>query len=128
MGAAEIARPDITGEPVAHVVADPDRLRFVFERDHRQHRSKDFLLRDPHFSRSIEIERRLDVIAHAIHGAAAAAGDLGALIAGILGEGQNLLRVARMDERPDLGVGIERMADRDLLHTVGNACGKGIID
>src|SRR5947209_17885413 len=61
MRAAEIARPDITGEPVAHVVADPDSLRLILEWDDSQHGAENLLLRNAHFGPSIEIERRLDV-------------------------------------------------------------------
>src|SRR4051794_40295071 len=83
MGAAEIAGPDVTCKPIAHVVADPDRLGLIFKGNDRQNRPKDFLLRDAHLCLCVEVECRLDIIAGAVHGAPAAAGDLGAFIARI---------------------------------------------
>src|SRR3954447_10700487 len=128
MRAAEIARPDVASKPITHVIADADRFGFVLEGDHGQHRPKDFLLCDAHLGLRIDIERRLDIIAGALHGAAAATSDLSALIARVTGEGQHLFRMPRMNEWADLRVGIERMADPDLLHTLGNARREGIIN
>ena len=46
--AADVAGPDVGRETVVDVIGHADRIRFVLERNCGQHRSEDFLLRDPH--------------------------------------------------------------------------------
>jgi hypothetical protein len=126
MRAADILGPQIRREPVAHVIGDGERFLLVGERDHGQHRPEDFLLRDPHGVVRPEIERRAHEVA--LLARAPAADDRRAFLLGGFDIGQNLLDVARVDQRADLGRGIERMADLDLLDARGGAPGKLLVD
>ena len=58
--AAHVAGPHAGGEAVARVVGDRDRLLLVLERDDRQHRAEDLLLRDAHVVVDAGEDRRLD--------------------------------------------------------------------
>src|SRR4029079_2109220 len=58
--AEDVARPYGGGEAVITVVRDPDRVGLVVERNHRRHRSKDFLARDARRVVDGVEDRRLD--------------------------------------------------------------------
>src|SRR5579864_348160 len=47
-GAADVSAPDRAGKPVLVLVHQPDDFLLIRERDHRQHRTKDLFLRNPH--------------------------------------------------------------------------------
>src|SRR5688572_26493648 len=55
-----VLRPHTGGESVDHVVADGDRLVLIAEGNHRQDRTKDLFLRDPHAVADALEDRRLD--------------------------------------------------------------------
>ena len=48
MCAADVLGPEVSREPVTHVIGDGECFLLVGEWDHGQHRPEDFLLRDPH--------------------------------------------------------------------------------
>ncbi len=78
------------------------------------------------------VERRLDEIARCLAlaaiGTAAADRNGRAGLACDIDIAQHLLDMARMDQRADLGRGIERMADLDLLDALGGALGELVVD
>jgi hypothetical protein len=52
----------------------------------------------------------------------------GPVVGGDLHIAHDLVEMARMDQRPDLGRGIERMADFDAADTLGEAFDEAIVD
>ena len=48
VGSLDVIRPDRSGEAIDRAVGHPDDIVLGFERDHRQHRPEDLLLRQPH--------------------------------------------------------------------------------
>src|SRR4028118_2045519 len=61
--ALDVLRPHARCKPVDDAVADRDRLLLVFERNHRQHRTEYFFLRDAHGVRNAGKDRRLHKVA-----------------------------------------------------------------
>ena len=127
--AAEVVGPDVAGEAVAHRIGDGERVGFVLERDHGEHRPEDLVLRDPHAAVDIGDQRRLDVVA--------AAGAVmprrrrpgsRAFLPRDIEIRRDLGDMAFVDQRADLGRRIERVADLDLLHALGDPRGKFVGD
>src|SRR5882757_5833617 len=110
--AAEIARLDTRGEPVARIVGDPDRVVLMFEWDDRQHRSENLLARYLQLVGRVGENSWFDEEALAVDlaGAAARGQPRGALA--FLDIAQNLVVFAARRDWPDHCRGIERVAER----------------
>src|SRR5258708_7113904 len=61
--AADVAGPDCGRQPVVGVVTLKNRVVFIFERNGRGNRAKDFLARDPHVVIHIRKHGRFDEVA-----------------------------------------------------------------
>src|ERR1700730_13287240 len=110
--AADIARLDARGEPVARIVGDPDRIVLVLERDQRQDRTENLLARYSQLIARVGEDGRLDEEALAVDlaGAAARGQTRGALA--LFDIGQELFIPAARRDRPVRHWGIERVAER----------------
>ena len=111
-----ISGPDRRHQPVLDVVRDPDRVLLVLERDDRDHRPEDLLLRDRHRvvhpgNNGRRIERVLPRLA--------AEHDLGAFTARALDERVHALAVGLGDQRAHLRLGVQRVAHLDLAGLLG---------
>ena len=124
---AGVARPHRRHQPVPHVVRDADRILLVLERDHRDDRPEDLLLRDRHRAfDSGEHGRRIE---RALAVADRSAGDdLGAFLASLLDEAVDLVAVRGRDQRADLRLRIERIADTQLLRERGELRDEVVVD
>ena len=121
VGVVDVARPDARAEAVDRVIADLDRVLKRLERRHRQHRSEDLLLEDPHFVMAGE-HGRLDVKTvlerAAKFGPGAAGQAFGAFLLADVDVLEDLFKLALGALRAHLGGGIERIANLDR----GDAC------
>jgi hypothetical protein len=113
--AAHVVRPKVGGQAVAHVVRERERVLFVGERDHGEHGPEDLLLRHAHAIVRGREHRRLYVVA-ALRRRGAADRNRRALGARDVEVSKHLLDVVGMNQRPDLGGGIDRVADLDRAH------------
>src|SRR5207244_1390370 len=127
MATRRIARPHRGHQAIPDVVRNPDRILLVLERDHGDDRTEDLLLRHRH--------RVLDTREHGrrIERAAPVAdrttgNDLGALAAALLDESVHLVAMPRGDKRANLRVGIERVADLQLLGLAGEPRHEVVVD
>src|SRR5438034_2541093 len=112
--AGGIARPHGRHQPVAHVVRDPDRVLLVLEGNHGHDRPEDLLLRDLHPTVDLRQHRRRVERALAF-GRFAAGDDFRAFIAPALDVAVDPLPVLLRDQRADLRLRVERIADPELL-------------
>ena len=114
VGAADIAGPDIGGQAVADVVGDAQSIGLVGERNGGQHGAENLLLGDPHrVAAPVKSVggRNCPPPVPPHRGAAAAPSRLPSFCERDIA--QHLVDVAGMDQRPDLGLRIQRMADLD---------------
>src|SRR6516162_3528416 len=128
---ADIARPHAAAEPEGCGIAAADYLVDIGERDRRNHRSEDLLLGDPHLVLDVGKHRRLHEVAFAersicqrlatCHRARTLL-PAGREIAG------DALVLLFGNERADLGVGIDPVADLKALAKIGYALDKLVID
>ena len=112
----QVAGPDGGGQAEDAVVGDGNGFLGGVERDHRQHRAEDLFLGDAHLVVRIVEDGRLDIhTAGLFQGALAAAEHLG--LVGMTGfdVGQHGVQVALVDQRADLGLRVQRMADLPAL-------------
>ncbi len=105
-----LLRPDAGREPVRRVVRLLDRLVRRAERQHREHRPEDLLLRDPVALRDVREDGRHEPVA-LLRQAARRLVDLGALLLPALDELLDLLELLPRVDRADVGVLVERVAD-----------------
>src|SRR5208283_5528071 len=57
-----IARPNRSGQTVGRIICDLQRVLFIFERNHRGHRSKDFFARNAGAVIDVIEDSRLDIV------------------------------------------------------------------
>ena len=110
-----VAGPQPGRQPVRRVVGDAQGLRLVVELGHGQDRPEDLLARDPPAVVDPVEDGRLDVepaglLAHAL----AAADDARALLRAEPDVAEDLVQLARVDDRAELGRRVERLAGRQL--------------
>ncbi|MNG25087.1 hypothetical protein D3C84_1098930 [compost metagenome] len=111
MGARQVGRPDGCSQPVRRVVGDAHRILGFVEFDHRQHRAENLFPGNCHRVADIVEQCRLHVAAAGLlqcH--APSQQQLGALILSLPNVLQHPFQVARVHQRTDIGVGIQRMA------------------
>src|SRR5262249_37703912 len=118
--AGRVARPDGRHQPVLDVVGDPDRVLLVLERDHRHHRAEDLLLRDCHRVVHLREHGRRVEGALAVQGLTAGY-DLGAFVTALFDVAVDPVAVVGRDQRTDLGVGVERVADLEAVRRLAEA-------
>ncbi len=131
-------RPDGRGRCRASTDSPPDHSERHWRCERRRLRrrtgiivrcgSENLLLGDAHLIGRMGIERRLHVIAGAVHRASAAAGDCRALGARQRGIAQHLVRVTGVDERPDLGCRVERRPNSQRRYALGRFFRESVID
>src|SRR5579863_2094258 len=78
---ADVARPDVTGQPILNVIGDADSLRLILEGDKSQMGTEDLFLRNLHSDGSASVKGWFHVVTHAIHRARAPDDYLGASVA-----------------------------------------------
>src|SRR6266540_4695386 len=122
-----ISGPDGCHQPVPDVVRDADRVLLILERDHRHDRPKDLLLGDGHRALDRREHRRRIEGTLAV-AEPAARDDLGTLLTALLDEAVHLVAMLRGDERAHLRLGIERIADPQLLGLAGELRHEVVID
>ena len=124
-GAAGVVGPHIPGEAIAHRVGDGHCLGFALKGDHRQHRSKDFLLGNAHAVGGAGEQGRFDIVAAArALVQRTAGGDLGTVVPGDVKIRTHLGEVALVDQRPDVSGRVERVPDLHAPCALGNARGE----
>ena len=127
MAASGVAGPDAGHEPVLDVVRDPDRVLLVLERDHGHDRAEDLLLRDGHPAVDLrEHGRRVERARPLLR---LAAGDhLGSLLDALLDEPVHLAAVLLGDERADLRLLVEGIADLQRLRLLRELRDELVVD
>ena len=131
MRLADIGSPDARAETEGRRVGALDQLVTVLEGDRGDHGTEDFLLRDPHVVQHIGEHGRLHEIAlgQCAFGQASAAGHgFGAFL---LADGEiagHALHLLLGDERADLRIRIEAIADLQLLAELGDAADEFVVD
>ena len=128
-GARDVGGPDISGEPVLHVIGDGERLGLVLEGYRRQDRAEYLLLRDAHLVVGLDKQRRRHIAAAArtlVFGAAG--GDLRAFGGSDRDVVQHLLFMNGMDERTDDCGGIKRVPHLDAPGLLGHKAREGLVD
>ncbi len=128
---ADIGGPDAGAEAEGGGVGALDQLVRILERDRRDHRAEDLFLRDAHVVLHIGKHRRLHEIAlreRALGEAAAAGKCRGALLLSDVEIAGDAVHLLLRHQRPDLGVGIEAVADLQLLAELGDAADEFVID
>ena len=105
------SRVQMYRETEMNVVGNLDRFGLVGEWNHGEHRPEYLFLSDPHPRGRIREQRREDVVASTFPRAPPQRTD--ALTPRDRTVAQDLLSVPLMDQRSDLGVRIERVADLD---------------
>src|ERR1700736_5025005 len=114
--APDVARPDRPEKPVRRVVHEPQDLVLVGEGDDGQHRSENFLLRDPHAilgaveHRWLEETARRQVAARGRSPRQQAC----AFLPAELNVALHARSLLHRDQRTDIGAGIERVSDIQL--------------
>jgi hypothetical protein len=112
-----LAAPHTGAEAIKRVIGDGERVGFVLERRHGDHRSEDLFLEDAHLVVALQ-DRRLDVIAAgkiaAEIGCLAADQHFGAFLAADVEIGENFLFLLRACLRADHRGRVQRVALLDL--------------
>src|SRR5689334_8181380 len=124
-----IARPDITSEAIVDVVGLADRIFLIGEGDGREDRPENLFTRDAHTRvRATEQSRLDEVAAFAGVVASTTADDPRSFAARDLHITHDLLEMSRMDERPDLGFRVERVADAQLARARCHSFDELVVD
>ena len=126
--AAQVARPDVGGEPVLHAVGERERLVVGVERRDRDDRAEDLLLEDPGVRRHVGEHGGRDVVAGREAVRAPAAGDEPTLGLADLDVRHDLVVVLGVHERADLGRRIVRVADDDARRLRGVPLDELVVD
>ena len=127
VAARGIARPDGGHQPVLDVVRDPDRVLLVLERDHGDDRAEDLLLRNGHAGVDLrEHGRRVERARPVLR--LPAGHDLGSLLDALLDEAVHLAPVILGDERADLRLRVERVADLQRLRLLRELRDELVVD
>ena len=105
------------------------RVVVVARRDHRRHRPEDFLARDAHRVVGVDEQRRRHVEAggRAIEPFAAER-QLRAFVLADRDVGLILLELARVDHRPDMRAGLQRVVDDERPHPLGQRVDESLVD
>ena len=106
-----LLRPHAGREPVRRVVRLLDRLLGRAEREHREHRPEDLLLRDPVALRDVREDASARTSSPSPGSRHARLVDLGALLLPARDELADLLELRLRVDRADVGVLVERVAD-----------------
>ena len=123
MGARDVLRPDVAGEPVLGRVRELDRLLLGRERRRHEDRPEDLLAEDPHRRSHVGEDGRLEEVPPLEPWWAPAAGEqAGAVRERRVEEPEDALVVLRADERPELGCLVERIAHPDPPARAATAC------
>src|SRR5215470_18176003 len=119
--ALQRTRHDVAGEPVGAGVRDPDRVRFVLERDDGEHRTEDLLLGDRHVVVDVDEQRGLDPEPLVAAGGRVGAADeeLGTLVDALLDVAEDALALFGRDHGAAQRPRILRIADGDgVVHSL----------
>ena len=125
--ARALLRPDAGAEAVRRVVRLLDRLLGRAERQHREHRAEDLLLRDAIALRDVREDGRREPVA-LLRQAARRLVDLGALLLAGLDELPDLLELHLRVDRADVGVLVERIADAQRLEAALQLLDERLVD
>src|SRR6267143_2947075 len=125
----EACRANARRQTEIGVVGDRDRLVVLFDLDHRSHRTKDFLARNPHAVVNLGEQRRLQIEAGIVTVENLAAPvELRALL---LAEGdiaKVLIKLAPIDHRPYMRAGPQCVVDHQALHAFGQGFDEAIVN
>ena len=131
VGDVAVAAPDAGTQAVERVVGNGQRVGFVLEGGHGQHRAEDFFLEDAHFVVALE-QGRLHVVAAdqvAFHlGLFATNQHLRAFLLAQLEVGQNFCQLLFGGLGADHGVGIERVALHNDRHAFEDTFHEGVVN
>src|ERR1700683_52926 len=128
VGAANVSRPEVSGESVAAVVGDPQRFGVICKGNDCEDRAEDLFLGNAHLAVRFREESRLNVVSPSTLGAFAATADRRAFSTSQSGIAQYFLGLPRMDERANFGRRIQRMADLDARNSVGERLREAIVN
>src|SRR5690606_4728703 len=119
MRSRQVGGPDIRGKTVTDAVGQLERLLIGVEGGDGHDRTEDHLLEDPHIRSDIGEDSRGDVVALGKVLLPAYAGEEPAFALADLDVAHDLVVVLRVNERADLGPGVVRVADDDVLRPRG---------
>ena len=115
--------------PNGAVVRDRKRLVVVLDPDHRGDRAEHLLAVDPHLVGGVGDQGRLQVVALGLAlQPLAAEGQLAAFLPADLEIAQVLVELLLVDHRADLGAGLERVVDLELLHAFDHPRDEAVVD
>src|SRR5262245_16824589 len=121
MGAVHVAGPEPGSQPERRVVGDAQTLGLVFELRNREDRPEDLLARDaPAIVDAVE-DRRADIVATGLLAYPLTPGDdARALPTTDVDVAKDLVELAGVDDRPESGRRIERLAGRQSTTHLGD--------
>src|SRR3989440_7165377 len=125
----DVSGPDPRREAVQRAVGELDALGLVVERQHRQHRTEDFLVDDLHPGPGVVEHRGFDVEAFAVHlRGLAARHQPGAFLLSRRDVGEHGLLLTFGDDGTEPRALVERVAGGELFGPLGELCYYLIVD
>ena len=110
MGAPYIPSPEIGRKAVGYAIGHSERFGFTSERNHRQNRPENLLLRDALIVARASQQGRLDVVCAGLS-STTTRGDLYTLGARNIEIADDFLDMIGVNQWPDIGARIERVTD-----------------